>query len=155
MTGLSKIVKTISFLMVVLVITFGLYIISHGHLTPGGGFQGGAVIATAVALLLVAFGAKKFNRTLGKEALYATECFGLLAFIALAFLGLNAAFFSNFLANQGGLFGMAIPSGPNPGVMDSAGTIPLMDFAIGIVVASALSLVLMLMYFSREGVKND
>ncbi len=148
--GLSKIVRTVALLLTAPITVLGLYIIAHGHLTPGGGFQGGTVIATAIALMLVAFGSKRVKKAVGKEVLSATESLGLIAFIAIAFLGMGSTFFSNFLANAGGLLGMSIPSGANPGTINSAGTIPLMNFAVGIEVASALSLVLLLIYFSGE-----
>ncbi len=152
MSGLSQIVKTVSLVLFVPILTFGLYVVAHGHLTPGGGFQGGTVIATALALFLVAFGAKEFKRILGKDFLSAVESIGLLSFGALALLGLGTAFFANFLANSGGLFGKSVPVGANAGIFNSAGTIPLMNFAVGIEVASALSLVLLLMYLSEKGV---
>ncbi|HJJ99748.1 MAG TPA: sodium:proton antiporter, partial [Methanocorpusculum sp.] len=42
-------------LLVPFIFIFGFYIVAHGHLSPGGGFQGGAVIATGVALVLVCY----------------------------------------------------------------------------------------------------
>ena len=52
---MSKIVKTITCFVSLPIIVFGLYIISHGHLTPGGGFAGGAMIATFVGCGLMYF----------------------------------------------------------------------------------------------------
>ena len=46
MKGMSKIVQTITSITFPFVLIYGLYIIAHGHLTPGGGFQGGAVRAS-------------------------------------------------------------------------------------------------------------
>ena len=56
MSGMSRIVKTIASVTFPLTMIYGLYIIAHGHLTPGGGFQGGAVVASSCALILVAYG---------------------------------------------------------------------------------------------------
>ena len=53
---MSKIVRTVSNQLILLVLIFGLYIIMHGHVTPGGGFQGGAIVASGTALIIVAFG---------------------------------------------------------------------------------------------------
>ena len=50
--GMSLIVKTITRLTVGLILLFGIYIVLHGHLSPGGGFAGGVIIAlsfTAIA----------------------------------------------------------------------------------------------------------
>ena len=56
MIGMSKIVKTISDITFPFIMIFGLYVIAHGHLTPGGGFQGGAVVASGCAMILIAYG---------------------------------------------------------------------------------------------------
>lgn len=60
MYSLSVIVRTICDVFAWFLAVFGVYVIIHGHLTPGGGFQGGAVVATLFAFLLVAYGGKKF-----------------------------------------------------------------------------------------------
>ena len=51
---MTKIVRTTADIFYPFCLAFGLYVVIHGHLTPGGGFQGGAVMATGAALLLVA-----------------------------------------------------------------------------------------------------
>jgi len=51
--GVSRVITFGSFLLYILIITFGIYLVVHGHLSPGGGFQGGAVMASATALLLI------------------------------------------------------------------------------------------------------
>ena len=51
---MTKIVRTTADLFFPFCLVFGLYVVAHGHLTPGGGFQGGAVMATGTALILVA-----------------------------------------------------------------------------------------------------
>ena len=59
MNPLSVVVRTICDIFAWFMGIFGAYIIIHGHLTPGGGFQGGAVVATMAAFLLVAYGGKR------------------------------------------------------------------------------------------------
>ncbi len=143
--GMSVIVKNVAAVLVVPALIFGFYVILHGHLTPGGGFPGGAVLATAVAMLAVAFGAAGTKRMKRKDMLSSVESLGLLMFAALAFMGLQVTFFNNFLANSGMPFGMAIPFGPNPGYMLSAGVMPLMNLAVGIEVFAALSVIIIVM----------
>ena len=58
MTEMSKIVRTIVAFAFPFSMIYGLYVIIHGHLTPGGGFQGGAIVASACVMILVAFGSK-------------------------------------------------------------------------------------------------
>ena len=152
--GMSIIVKSIACIVSVPAIVFGLYLILHGHLTPGGGFPGGAVIATVVVLFLVSFGKERLRENLSKQLLSALESIGLIIFIGLAFWGLSATFFYNFLANSGKIFGRSIPFGANTGYLGTGGTIPLMNMAVGLEVFGAISLILLLMFISG-GDSND
>ncbi len=144
---MSKVVRTAADILFPFVLIFGFYIVVHGHLTPGGGFQGGAVIATAIVLLIAAYGYDAIARRITKDALRNTEALGLIAFIATALvaLALGAGFFYNWLAGTGLLFGMPVGFGPNPGDLNTGGTIPLMNLAVGIEVLGALSLIVLYM----------
>jgi len=108
------------------IILFGIYIITHGHLSPGGGFPGGAVVASA--FLLVMLGS---NTVPGKSKfLSSIESLAGLTFGLLGFWGVLAA--GQFLNN------LVLPAG-SPGKIVSAGIIPLISLAIGAKVASELS----------------
>jgi len=148
--GMSSIVKSAVLVVAIPATMFGLYVISHGHLTPGGGFPGGAIMASVVAMFLVAYGSKM---KMGKNVFSVLESIGLVAFALLAFAGISQAFFRNVLANSGQLFGMPVPFGPNPGYLNTGGLIPLMNFAVGLEVFAALSLIIIMMYRSGEGKK--
>ncbi len=50
-SGMSLIVKTVTGLVVCFIMLFGIYIILHGHLSPGGGFAGGVMVALSFVLL--------------------------------------------------------------------------------------------------------
>ncbi len=140
---MSVIVRTVSDVMVVPIIVFGIYLILHGHLTPGGGFQGGAVVASATALLIVSNGALKDY----KGDFSTMESAGLTFFFLLAFLGIVMGFamFYNSLAGTGGIFGGTVMSGINPGYINTGGTVPLMNIVVGMEVIAALSLILWMM----------
>jgi len=144
-TGMSIIVRTITRLVYGLALVFGFYVIMHGHLTPGGGFQGGAVVASAFALLLVAFGAAGIKGRLNLHLLQTLEEIGALAFLALGFVGIGTAFFYNLLANSGSLFGGSVPIGPNAGVFNAGGTLPLMNWAVGLKVMTGIAAVVIAM----------
>jgi len=144
MKEMSKIVRTVTNILYSFIIIFGFYIIMHGHLTPGGGFQGGAVVASAFALLVISYSALKIKGILKKENFSVSECSGLFAFIALAFLGISTAFFYNFLAG-GTVFGN-IPAGINPGDLNTGGVIPLMNIAVGVEVLSGIGLIILYMF---------
>lgn len=141
---MSKIVRTMSTFLVLFIFTYGLYIIMHGHLTPGGGFQGGAVFASGVALLIVAFGSYKVHQNLEERYLSVLESGGALIFISLAFGGLATLFFYNFLV-ESPIFGHIPPHGAGGGDLWTGGVIPLMDIGVGLKVLAGLSAILLTM----------
>jgi len=146
---LSKIVRTVSNQLIVFILIFGFYIIMHGHDSPGGGFQGGAVVASGVVMLLVAFGSGQIIKSLRVGKLTVVACCGALIFIAIALAGTGTTFFHNFLLGTP-IFGDIPPPGPNPGHVWSGGIIPLMEIAIGFIVMAGLSAVVLAMaLFSR------
>ena len=144
---MSKIVRLSADIMYPFVVIFGLYVIMHGHITPGGGFQGGAVVATGAALVIVAYAFHDVKGMIPKVLLYLQESMGLLLFIGAGLAGMLLAFpfFFNWLANSGSLFGMTVPFGPNPGELNTAGFLPLMNIAVGIEVWGGLTLILLYM----------
>jgi len=154
MNEMSKIVRTVANFVYGFIIIFGFYIIVHGHLTPGGGFQGGAVAASAFALALVSYGQKNSQKFLKKDIFSLFESLGLTLFIVLAFSGLGITFFYNFLANSGNWFGNATVIGVNPGDMNTGGLIPLMNIAVGLEVLSALGVILLIMAKGAEFTKK-
>jgi multicomponent Na+:H+ antiporter subunit B len=110
---------------------FGLWVISFGYITPGGGFQGG-VIASAGALLLWLTGSYRLLKSSSPTSLVdAAEGFGAAGYVGIGLLGLAAG--SNFLFN-------AIPLGTS-GTLASAGTIAALNWASGIEVAGAFVLI--------------
>jgi len=140
---MSVVVRVTTRLLVPIVFVFGGYVILHGHLTPGGGFQGGAVAASAVALILVTFGAARLKKY--QDLLSILDDLGGVAFVAIAFLGIGLTYFANVLAGMGGLFGAPAPVGPNPGVLNTGGTLPLMSWAVGFKVLGGLGAVLVVL----------
>ncbi|HIP99240.1 TPA: sodium:proton antiporter [Candidatus Bipolaricaulota bacterium] len=140
---MSVVVRTVARIILPLVLIFGAYVIMHGHLTPGGGFQGGAVAASVVALLVITFGSQRWKRI--KGSLSFLEDLGAVAFVALGFLGIGYTFFRNVLAGTGGLFGAPVPFGPNPGWLNTGGTLPLMNWAVGLKVIAGLGAVVLML----------
>jgi len=144
---MSKIVRFGADVLFGAIVIFGLYIIMHGHLTPGGGFQGGAVVATGVALVIVAYSYEEVIGMVKKFVLTIQESAGLVMFagVALIAIGLGTTFFFNFLANSGSLFGMTVPFGPNSGELNTGGVLPLMNIAVGIEVWGGLAIIILYM----------
>jgi energy-converting hydrogenase B subunit I len=145
--SMSKIVRTSADLLFPFIFVFGFYVVLHGHLTPGGGFQGGAVIATGFIMLFVAHRIEDITALYSKISFQNSEALGLSLFIgtALVALGLGTTFFMNYLVSAGGLFGQAVPFGVNGGFLNTAGVIPIMNIAVGIEVLGGLSIILVYM----------
>ena len=142
---ISRIVTTGALLLFPVIAAFGAYIIIHGHLSPGGGFQGGAILGTGTALLLASsYMTKKLHQTYKTFAFF--ESFGLTLFIGLGFAGIGGSFLYNFLANGDPLlFGRVIEMGPNAGFLNSGGILPLLSLAVGIEVFSGISIILIML----------
>jgi energy-converting hydrogenase B subunit I len=147
---MSKIVRTIANQLVLGIFIFALYIIMHGHVTPGGGFQGGAVFASGVVLLIVAFGSYEIQKGLKERNLSILESGGALIFIGLAFGGLATVFFYNFLVGSP-VFGHIPPFGSNPGDVWTGGIIPFMNLAVGLKVLAGLSAIVLALALASSG----
>lgn len=146
MNGMSTIVKTISSWIKILIVLFGVYIILFGHLTPGGGFAGGVILASSYVLLMLAFGRRFAEKNLSIPLASRLDCLGALLFALIAILGmglgaLGGCFFVNFLYRD------YLPG--EPFRLVSAGTIPLSNIAIGLKVGASLFLVIIVLSLFR------
>jgi len=121
----NEIVKTASAFLFGFIVLFGAYIFVHGHLTPGGGFPGGSVIASAYLLLYLAY--PKYAADHSK--LSVLESLAGLTFLVTGLLGI--IFGGHFLYNF-------LPYGV-PRYLFSAGVIPVIYVAVGIKVGSELT----------------
>ncbi len=125
----SEIFKTASKVLIPIIMMVGVYIFMNGHLSPGGGFQGGAVLASAVILMLLAFPNIPFNSKLFAY----TESISGLVFVGLAAIG--ALIGSGYLDNA------ILPLGTF-GELLSAGAIPVIYSFVGLKVGAELSNIL-------------
>jgi multicomponent Na+:H+ antiporter subunit B len=114
------------------VLTLGVYILVHGHLTPGGGFQGGVVLAAALLLVYAAGQIVALERARPVDLVEVSEALGAAAYVLIAAAGLVAAGAAmwNFLP-----FGTA-------GDLLSGGIVPILSVAVGVEVAGAITLIL-------------
>ena len=134
MKGMSIIVKKVSQLVTPLIFMYGLYIILHGHLTPGGGFAGGT-------LLVLAYGSGLLKLKQQEAGSSVTESLAILVFLLLATLALflgTCVFFNNYL-----------PAG-KIGELISAGVIPLYNMVVGIEVGAALFTIFLALAIYKE-----
>lgn len=113
-------------------VLFGIDLVTHGQLTPGGGFQGGVVLASAVLLIYLAGEYDDLHGLYGETTLERAEAFGGGAYIMLGLLGLmtGGAFMQNVL-----------PLGRSGSVF-SAGTVPFINLAVGIEIGAGFVMLL-------------
>lgn len=124
---------------------FGLYIVAHGQLTPGGGFQGGAILASALLVLYLVAGLRAFGGLASGRLMEALEGVGAAGFVAVGVAGLAAggAFMQNVL-----------PLGDR-GSVDSAGTMPVSYVAVGLAVVAGLTLILVEFLLQLAVIRGD
>ncbi|MBT4836170.1 MAG: sodium:proton antiporter, partial [Methylococcales bacterium] len=125
----SEVVQTATQIILPMILLFGVYIFLNGHLTPGGGFQGGAVIASGAMLLLITLPDQPFNNQL----LHRVESLSGFFYVMIGVLGILLA--GGFLDNRIMALGTF-------GSLFSAGAIPLIYLLIGLKVGAELSTVL-------------
>ena len=124
-------------LLLPLILLFGAYVFSHGHLTPGGGFQGGAILASAMLLLLLSNPARRFSHRL----ITLVESTAGISFVFIGILGILLA--GGFLDNR------ILPVGTF-GELFSAGAIPIIYTFVGLKVGADFSSVLVSLSETEE-----
>ncbi len=140
---MSIILRLFTFPISLIIILIGLNTILGGHITPGGGFQGGAMIAGGLIFCIIVYGLKESPFKLSHNFLAGIESVGALGYV---FLGLAGLFTSGFfLYNLGVDIYSIVPSSissifnyPDP---INAGIIPYLNFVVGLKVLVGLSAV--------------
>lgn len=127
------------YLLLPVTLIIGFDVVAHGHLTPGGGFQGGVVLATGVHLLYVSGSYQALERVRPLDIYDGGEALGAAVFAALGIAGTVVA--GAFLAN-------IIPRGTF-GQLLSAGSVPALNGAVGVEVACGM-VVLLAQFLDQE-----
>ncbi len=125
----SELVETGANVLLPIILVFGAYLIANGHLSPGGGFQGGAIVASAVMLLLLA----RRDSSLDHGTLSVTESLAGVLYVSVGILGV--VFAGGFLDSR------ILPIG-DLGAFVSAGAIPLVTVLLGLKVSAELSVII-------------
>ncbi len=124
----DAILQYVARIVVPIVMLFGIYVIFNGHLSPGGGFSGGAIIGAGLILYLNAFGFKKTER------FFTMKTFSTISVIALAFYAFSKCY--SFFTGANHLH--SIISAGTPGKLISAGLILPLNICVGMVVACTM-----------------
>lgn len=126
-------VRRYALLLLPVTLVAGLYVVAHGQLTPGGGFQGGVVAATALHLLYIAVDYRALERIRPVGLYEVGDAAGEAAYLIIGAAGL--------LAGGSYLAGTVLPHGTLD-TLASGGTVPLLNAAIGMEVACAVVVLL-------------
>jgi multicomponent Na+:H+ antiporter subunit B len=130
--GMTLIVKTVVRFAMGIIFMFGWYIILYGHLTPGGGFAGGTILACGYVILTLAFGKELGLRKMSDRGASIIDNTCALLFVVVPIIGIAFGyFFLNF------------PPHGKPFSLVSAGFIPLYNIIIGLKVTSSLFAIFM------------
>jgi len=125
----GEIVRTGKQVLLPIILTFGAYVIVNGHLSAGGGFQGGAIVASGVMLMMLS----RPGATLNVAALSILESTAGVIYVCIGIMGL--VFAGGFLDAR------FLPRGQF-GAFFSAGAIPLISALLGVKVGAELSVVI-------------
>jgi len=117
----SRIVITVSGRLFPFILLFGIYIVLFGHLSPGGGFQGGIILAMGILLIILTYGWSNLQKFI--PYLSSIETFGVTLFVIVGILGIVNG--KQFLTNLG--------------------TVPLLNIIIGLKVLAGLVLMYLLL----------
>ena len=130
--------RLFGYVLLPLTLVVGLDLIAHGHVTPGGGFQGGIMLATGLHLLYVAGRYRSLQQLRPMPLFELSEAAGTAAFSALGLAGIavSGSFLADLLPN--GTFGQLF----------SAGSVPLLNIAVGVAVGSG-GVVLLAQFFEQ------
>ena len=142
--GMSMIVKTVTRWLKGPILLFGIYIVLYGHITPGGGFGGGVIIACSFILITLALGEKNGLDVFSKGMASRLDSVGLLIFLVIGWLATGWAsgyFFENFIPTPEQSYFTLL----------SGGTMPVLNLGLGLKVTSALFLVFTVLTALRIG----
>lgn len=154
----SSILKLIALPIAVILICLGVMTILGGHITPGGGFQGGAMIASGIILCILVYGLEESPLKLSHKYITILENVGALGYVVLGLIGLFVA--GSFLYNVGtDLFNLV------PGFIENAlhypdptnaGIIPYLNIFVGLKVLVGLSaIVIAFVGFKKVGEEDS
>jgi len=124
----DSILQRVTFLLFPIIVIYGIYVILNGHISPGGGFSGGAIIGAGLILYANAFGFADLNR------FFTEKTYKWISFVSLAFycLAKSYSFFTGANHLESG-----IPLG-TPGAILSSGLILPLNICVGMVVACTM-----------------
>ncbi|MES4887961.1 MnhB domain-containing protein [Streptomyces sp. NPDC096012] len=142
--GVARPVRRYALIALPVALVTGLYVIAHGQLSPGGGFQGGVVAATALHLLYLGADYTALERVRPLGVFETADALAVSSYVVLGLASVLAG--TAFLANT------LLPYGTF-NTLSSGGSVPLLNAAVGMEVASAV--VVLLANFLEQAVEIE
>jgi multicomponent Na+:H+ antiporter subunit B len=136
-------VRLLGYLWLPLTLVVGLDVVAHGALTPGGGFQGGVVLATGMHLVYVTGSYRALERIRPIALFEYGDATGIVAFAGLGLAGIAVA--GSFLRN-------VMPYG-DFGQLLSSGTVPILNIAVGLEVGAGV--MVLLSHFLEQAIELE
>ncbi len=134
----SDAVRVTALFLIAPIVLFGLYIVTHGQISPGGGFQGGVILASAPLMVYLCAEYTRLRRVMPDRLAELSDAIGASGYIIIGAIGVAAggAFLENLL-----------PLGRS-GTVTAGGLVPFIDLSVGLEVSGGLSLAF-LIYFEE------
>ncbi len=127
----DMVLRKVTSIVLPVIQVYGIYIILHGHLSPGGGFAGGMILGISMVLYMLVFGLDSCLRKVPHRMSSFLESAGTLWYGAIGLVGILRG--TSFLMNKGA----GIPLG-TPGELFSSGFIMIITIGVGIKVAATM-----------------
>jgi multicomponent Na+:H+ antiporter subunit B len=131
--------RLVGYVMIPVTLVIGIDVVAHGGTTPGGGFQGGVILATALHLLYVAGSYPALDRLRPVTPFEIADSVGAAAFAVIGLIG---------LASTGAFLGDFLPTG-SFGQILSTGTVQVLSGVVGVEVVGGM-VVLLSSFFEQE-----
>ena len=133
----DPIIRTVCKFVIPIILVFGVYILLNGHLSPGGGFSGGAIMASALIIYGLVWGGERASKAIPAKVLK------IIVLCALGFYACSKTY--SFFTGANHLHSIISPG--VPGRILSAGLILPLNVAVGFVVCCTMYS--FYMYFQR------
>ncbi|WP_456321202.1 Na(+)/H(+) antiporter subunit B [Palaeococcus sp. (in: euryarchaeotes)] len=138
---MSLVVRTTTKFISPFLVAYAAYLMVYGHLSPGGGFQAGVILAVSVILLITSHGYKRVKKSFRFREVQTIEGISALSLVLLATVGVFfGGFFYNFI--RGGSFGALV----------SGGIVPLFNIGVALKVGAAFTF---MFYMLSRWVERD
>lgn len=128
------ILRLIIILVVPFIMIYGIYIIFNGHLSPGGGFSGGAILGAGLSLMAASLGIQRVRKFFNFSTFSRLSCSALLFYALIK----GFSFFTGASEVYSGSGGINLGFNGEPGTIFSAGLILPLNICVGIVVGGTI-----------------